>query len=97
MKKPVCKSSEPLDLRSELIRTAEVSSLLQTRGKRNADGAKSASGDWFADVMRHAYDDSLNAMGREGADAVFLCAGALRGDTVYGPGHCDENGSDGRD
>ncbi|THH05733.1 hypothetical protein EW145_g4582 [Phellinidium pouzarii] len=70
MKKPVCKASAPLDLRSELIRTAE-----------------SASGDWFADVIRHAYDDALCAMGREGADAVLLCAGALRGDSIYGPGN----------
>lgn len=36
--------------------------------------------------MRHVYDESLSAMGSEGTDAVFLCAGALRGDSVYGPG-----------
>ncbi|KAI5124075.1 hypothetical protein M0805_003902 [Coniferiporia weirii] len=70
MKKPVCKASTPLDLRSELIRTGE-----------------SASADWFADVFRHAFDDALCVMGREGADAVLLCAGALRGDTIYGPGN----------
>ncbi|KAH8108440.1 Metallo-dependent phosphatase [Phellopilus nigrolimitatus] len=48
---------------------------------------ESASGDWFADVIWHAYDDALCVMGRDGADAVFLCAGALRGDTIYGPGN----------
>lgn len=37
-------------------------------------------------MIRHAYDDGLSNMGIESADAVFLCAGALRGDTVYGPG-----------
>ncbi|EJD02121.1 Metallo-dependent phosphatase [Fomitiporia mediterranea MF3/22] len=47
---------------------------------------ESASGDWFADVIHHAYDDALCNMGIESADGVFLCAGALRGDTVYGPG-----------
>lgn len=47
---------------------------------------ESASGNWFADVIHHAYDDALCNMGIESADGVFLCAGALRGDTVYGPG-----------
>lgn len=47
---------------------------------------ESASGNWFADVIHHAYDDSLRNMGYDGADGVFLCAGALRGDSVYGPG-----------
>ncbi|KAL5490069.1 hypothetical protein ACEPAI_4902 [Sanghuangporus weigelae] len=70
MKKPVCNAAEPLDLRSEIIRTQE-----------------SGSGDWFADVIHHAYDDALCNMGIESPDGVFLCAGALRGDTVYGPGN----------
>lgn len=26
--------------------------------------------------------------GGGGCDAVFICAGTLRGDTVYGPGNC---------
>lgn len=47
---------------------------------------KSATGDWFSDVVRHAYDESLAMMDIDGVDAVFLCAGALRGDTTYGPG-----------
>ncbi|KAL5511406.1 hypothetical protein ACEPAH_4622 [Sanghuangporus vaninii] len=70
MKKSVCKAAEPLDLRSEIIRTQE-----------------SGSGDWFADVIHHAYDDALCNMGIESPDGVFLCAGALRGDTMYGPGN----------
>lgn len=47
---------------------------------------KSATGNWFADVVRHAYDEPLQAMNMKEVDAVFLCAGALRGDTTYGPG-----------
>ncbi|KAJ7286039.1 Metallo-dependent phosphatase-like protein [Mycena rebaudengoi] len=48
--------------------------------------AESASGNWFADVIRHAYDDTLCMKGCGGADGVFICAGTLRGDSVYGPG-----------
>ncbi|PFH49098.1 hypothetical protein AMATHDRAFT_148390 [Amanita thiersii Skay4041] len=47
---------------------------------------ESAGANWFADVMRHAYDDALCMKGGGGADAVFICAGTLRGDSVYGPG-----------
>jgi len=46
-----------------------------------------ASSNWFADVLRHAYDDVLCLKGCGGADAVFICAGTLRGDSVYGPGN----------
>ncbi|KAJ7632241.1 Metallo-dependent phosphatase-like protein [Roridomyces roridus] len=47
---------------------------------------ESAAGNWFADVIRHAYDETLAMQGYGGADAVFICAGTLRGDSVYGPG-----------
>ncbi|KAG8830103.1 hypothetical protein FRC17_005394 [Serendipita sp. 399] len=46
----------------------------------------SASGNWFADVIFHAYDDALCVKGQGGADAVFICGGTLRGDSTYGPG-----------
>ncbi|KIY67658.1 Metallo-dependent phosphatase, partial [Cylindrobasidium torrendii FP15055 ss-10] len=69
LKKPVCISSVPLDVRSQNIRVSE-----------------SAAGNWFADVLRHAYDDCLCVEGG-GSDAVFICAGTLRGDSMYGPGH----------
>lgn len=45
-----------------------------------------ASSNWFADILRHTYDDVLCLKGCGGADAVFICAGTLRGDSVYGPG-----------
>ncbi|KAI9509971.1 Metallo-dependent phosphatase [Russula earlei] len=70
LKAPLCKLSAELDVRSHLIRTQE-----------------SASGDWFADILRHTYDDALCMKGIEGGvDGVFICAGMLRGDSVYGPG-----------
>jgi hypothetical protein len=48
---------------------------------------QSASADWFADILRHTYDDALCVKGIQGGvDAVFICAGMLRGDSVYGPG-----------
>ncbi|KAL1746984.1 Metallo-dependent phosphatase-like protein [Schizophyllum fasciatum] len=47
---------------------------------------ESAAGNWFADVVRHAYDDSLCIKGGGGADLVLLCGGTLRGDSQYGPG-----------
>ncbi|EKM55738.1 uncharacterized protein PHACADRAFT_95531 [Phanerochaete carnosa HHB-10118-sp] len=47
---------------------------------------ESASGNWFADVLRHAYDDSLCLKGYNGTNGVFICGGTIRGDSVYGPG-----------
>ncbi|KAF7311636.1 25S rRNA adenine-N(1) methyltransferase [Mycena kentingensis (nom. inval.)] len=47
---------------------------------------ESAACNWFADVIRHAYDDSLAMSGCGGSDAVFVCAGTFRGDSMYGPG-----------
>ncbi|KAH9060048.1 Metallo-dependent phosphatase [Lactarius vividus] len=70
LKAPLCKLSAELDVRSQLIRTRE-----------------SASADWFADILRHTYDDALCMKGiKGGADGVLICAGMLRGDSVYGPG-----------
>ncbi|KAI0928269.1 hypothetical protein AcW1_005566 [Taiwanofungus camphoratus] len=46
---------------------------------------ETASANWFADVLRHAYDDAPQMGG--GSDGVFICAGTLRGDSVYGPGN----------
>jgi 5'-nucleotidase len=45
-----------------------------------------ASSNWFADILRHSYDDAPGLKDRGGADGVFICAGTLRGDSVYGPG-----------
>ncbi|TFK42780.1 Metallo-dependent phosphatase-like protein [Crucibulum laeve] len=69
LKAPVCKTTVPIDVRSQLIRTDET-----------------AAANWFADVIRHVYDEALCMKGCGGADAVFICAGTLRGDSVYGPG-----------
>jgi hypothetical protein len=38
------------------------------------------------DIIRHAYDDALTVKGYGGVDSVLICAGMLRGDSVYGPG-----------
>jgi 5'-nucleotidase len=71
LKAPVCKTSVQLDVRSQYIRTAE-----------------SAAANWFADIVQHAYDGTLAACpsGKKTVDMVFICAGMLRGDSVYGPG-----------
>ncbi|KZT11516.1 Metallo-dependent phosphatase [Laetiporus sulphureus 93-53] len=45
---------------------------------------ETASANWFADVLRHAYDEMPQMNG--GSDGVFICAGTLRGDSMYGPG-----------
>jgi len=47
---------------------------------------ESASGNWFADVLRHAYDDALCLKGCGGSDGVLICGGTIRGDSTYGPG-----------
>lgn len=47
---------------------------------------QSAAGNWFADIIRHAYDDCETLKGCGGSDAVLICAGTLRGDSEYGPG-----------
>jgi hypothetical protein len=56
-------------------------------------------GNWVADVLIHAYAESLlekkpadvNGKGSaqrdfSGVDAVIICGGTLRGDSQYGPG-----------
>lgn len=47
---------------------------------------ESAAGNWFADILRHAYDDALCLKSGGGAHCVFSCAGTIRGDSTYGPG-----------
>ncbi|KAF7295257.1 25S rRNA adenine-N(1) methyltransferase [Mycena indigotica] len=47
---------------------------------------ESAVCNWFADIIRHVYDDTLTMSGCGGSDAVLVCAGTFRGDSVYGPG-----------
>lgn len=47
---------------------------------------QSAAGNWFADVLRHAYDDALYMKCGSGSDGVLITGGTLRGDTVYPAG-----------
>ncbi|KIJ60609.1 hypothetical protein HYDPIDRAFT_138801 [Hydnomerulius pinastri MD-312] len=47
---------------------------------------ETAAANWFADVLRHAYDDALCRKAGSGSDGVLICAGTLRGDSVYPPG-----------
>ncbi|KAF8630348.1 hypothetical protein AX15_002916 [Amanita polypyramis BW_CC] len=47
---------------------------------------ESAGGNWFTDILHHAYDDALCISGCGGADGVLISAGTLRGDSVYDPG-----------
>lgn len=83
LSEPVCYTITPFDARSEVVRTQE-----------------SSLGNWAADVLLHAYDESLveknsrikfekedsTQTETEGADAVIICGGTLRGDSQYGPG-----------
>ena len=47
---------------------------------------QTAAANWFADVLRHSYDDALCLKGYNNTDGVFICGGTIRGDSVYGPG-----------
>ncbi|WWC73295.1 uncharacterized protein I206_107262 [Kwoniella pini CBS 10737] len=87
IQKPVCFTLSPFDARSEIVRTQE-----------------NGLGNWIADVLLHAYAESLFDKGKsdekgvaednermegkceDGADAVIICGGTLRGDSQYGPG-----------
>lgn len=84
MSKPVCLLEKVLDCRSELVRTEEVS--LNFVSCILLISVQSAAGNWFADLLFHAYDDALCMQGKGGADAVFICGGTIRGDSKYGPG-----------
>jgi 5'-nucleotidase len=89
LKAPLCKLAAELDLRSHLIRTQEVrlSASIPDLSLDKISNLQSASADWFADILRNTYDDALCMKGiRGGVDGVFVCAGMLRGDSVYGPG-----------
>ncbi|KAJ8594242.1 Metallo-dependent phosphatase [Rhizopogon salebrosus TDB-379] len=76
-------SSVQSGLRSPVCRS-EVELNLRSKIIRTGE---SVAGNWFADVVRHAYDDSLCMKGRGGSDGVMLTAGTLRGDSVYPPGN----------
>jgi 5'-nucleotidase len=78
LSKPVCFSLTPFDVRSEIVRTEET-----------------AIGNWVADILMHAYserlsdiqDDQANQGIKSGeADAVIVCAGGFRADSVYPAG-----------
>lgn len=89
LKAPLCKLAAELDVRSHLIRTQEVrpSASILDLFLHNLFNLQSASADWFADILRNTYDDALCLKGIQGGvDGVFICAGMLRGDSVYGPG-----------
>lgn len=91
LKAPVCKTDVELDCRSVLVRTEEVRILSPPLlailyPYSYVDVFQSASGNWFADVLRHAYDDALCLKGCGGADGVLICGGTIRGDSTYGPG-----------
>ncbi|TFK67898.1 Metallo-dependent phosphatase [Pluteus cervinus] len=60
-------------------------SILDVRSQILRTG-EAAAANWFADVIRHAYDDALCLKGQGGADGVLICGGTLRGDSTYGPG-----------
>ncbi|KAG5718664.1 Trifunctional nucleotide phosphoesterase protein YfkN [Termitomyces sp. T112] len=92
---PECKTSEPMQrllktLLSSVSDTmkAPVCKITTTIDCRSQfiRTAESAAGNLFADIIRHAYDQTLCIKGRGGSDGVLICAGTLRGDSTYGPG-----------
>lgn len=88
-KAPVCQSTVNLDLRSSLIRVSEVRGLVSSLTIDVLTTEQSAAPNWFADILRHTYDDALCLKGFGGSDGVIICAGTLRGDSTYGPGKQD--------
>jgi 5'-nucleotidase len=86
LKAPVCQTTVTIDVRSQFIRTAEVCVFPEALRSITHPNNQSAAGNWFADIIRHAYDDALCMKGCGGSDGVFICAGTLRGDSTYGPG-----------
>lgn len=85
LSRPVCKLDAELDCRSVVVRMGEVSPTRYVCRMRLIIG-QSASGNWLADVILHAYDDALCVRHKGGADAVFICGGTIRGDSIYGLG-----------
>ena len=83
LSKPVCFSLTPFDVRSEKVRTEET-----------------AIGNWVADILMHAYAERLQEAGKEEgetssgegneADAVIICGGTFRGDSLYPAGQSCE-------
>jgi len=93
---PGCKKSERLAKLLEKLLSKVGSSLKAPIGKTEVEldcrsaivrTNESAAGNWFADVLRHAYDGALCMKGCGGSDGVFICGGTIRGDSVYGPGN----------
>jgi len=79
--KPVCFTLTPFDVRSEKVRTEET-----------------AIGNWVADILMHAYAERLqeadkqegaSEVGSGEADAVIICGGTFRGDSLYPAGKHD--------
>lgn len=78
LSKPVCLSFTPFDVRSEKVRTEET-----------------AIGNWVADIIMNAYAEKLDNLDKEKhgedsrgpeADAVIICGGTFRGDSLYPAG-----------
>ncbi|KAH0830270.1 Metallo-dependent phosphatase-like protein [Lanmaoa asiatica] len=86
LKAPACVTEVELDLRSHFLRTNEVCKLAQPTRQPTFSPVQTAAGNWFADVLRHAYDDALSTKYGSGSDGVLICAGTLRGDTLYPAG-----------
>lgn len=94
--KPECKKSERLAKLLEDLLSSVGSTLKAPIGKTEVELDcrssvvrldESAAGNWFADVLRHAYDGALCMKGCGGSDGVFICGGTIRGDSIYGPGN----------
>ncbi|KAF6765023.1 flagellar associated protein [Ephemerocybe angulata] len=69
-------------LKAPVCRTSVMLDLRSTHIRTT----ESVAGNLFADIVRHAYDDTLSMNGHDGSDGVLICAGTLRGDSTYGPG-----------
>lgn len=85
LKAPVCKTDVVFDCKSSLVRLEEVSQSFVSPVVHSFV-LQSPAGNWFADVLRHAYDDAICFKGCGGTDGVLICGGTIRGDSEYGPG-----------
>ncbi|KAF9001947.1 Metallo-dependent phosphatase-like protein [Cyathus striatus] len=93
--RPGSRSSEPLSRILKTLLSSVSSTLKAPVCKTNLvldvrsqiiRTQETGSANWFADVIKHAYDEALCMKGCGGADGVLICAGTLRGDSEYGPG-----------
>ena len=74
-----------IDVQFASIRLGEVLVFTLNRNVSSViEYLQSSAANFFADIVRHAYDD-VSCM-RGGSDGALISTGTFRGDSTYGPG-----------